>query len=230
MWFNKATSSRQAGKGAIAVLLARFSARFSFTPLCPTRAEAADNCGFELRQLLPKLAEVPPHPSELVPRHCSVMSRSAAPAPGHGRQPAPPSWPRDRSGLWLRNAATGLCLLAAAAAMVVVSFTAQYRMVDATGGWHWWPGWRPRSPMPRPWCSPAWGSRWPCTAAGDPGPDPESGLGRGQRVHERHRGRAGWRNLAIWAMPPVAYALASDTLIAEETASSGPGPWPAASS
>ena len=24
---------------------------------------------------------------------------------------------------------------------------------------------------------------------------------------------AGWRNLAIWAMPPVAYALASDTLI-----------------
>src|SRR6185437_3360331 len=23
----------------------------------------------------------------------------------------------------------------------------------------------------------------------------------------------GWRNLAIWAMPPVAYALASDTLI-----------------
>ena len=24
----------------------------------------------------------------------------------------------------------------------------------------------------------------------------------------------GWRNLAIWALPPVAYALASDTLIA----------------
>ena len=33
----------------------------------------------------------------------------------------------------------------------------------------------------------------------------------------------GWRNLAIWAMPPVAYALASDTL----TASSAPGPSPA---
>jgi hypothetical protein len=29
----------------------------------------------------------------------------------------------------------------------------------------------------------------------------------------------GWRNLAIWALPPVAYALASDTLIV----SSGPG-------
>jgi len=37
---------------------------------------------------------------------------------------------RDRSGLWLRNAAAGLCVLAAAAA--AVSFTAQYRMVDAT--------------------------------------------------------------------------------------------------
>ena len=28
-----------------------------------------------------------------------VMSRPAAPAPGHGSQPAPPSWPGDRSGL-----------------------------------------------------------------------------------------------------------------------------------
>jgi hypothetical protein len=37
---------------------------------------------------------------------------------------------RDRSGLWLRNAAAGLCVLAAAAA--TVSFTAQYRMVYAT--------------------------------------------------------------------------------------------------
>src|SRR3984957_1223710 len=36
----------------------------------------------------------------------------------------------DRSGLWLRNAAAGLCVLAAAAA--AVSCTAQYRMVDAT--------------------------------------------------------------------------------------------------
>jgi hypothetical protein len=36
----------------------------------------------------------------------------------------------------------------------------------------------------------------------------------------------GWRNLAIWAMPPAAYALASDTL---ETASSAPRPLPATS-
>jgi len=35
---------------------------------------------------------------------------------------------QDRSGLWLRNAAAGLCVLAAAAA--AVSFTAQYRMAE----------------------------------------------------------------------------------------------------
>jgi hypothetical protein len=50
--------------------------------------------------------------------------------PGHGSQPAPPGRPNDRSGLWLRNAAAGLGVLAAAAA--AVSFTAQYRMADAT--------------------------------------------------------------------------------------------------
>src|SRR5260370_30004302 len=36
---------------------------------------------------------------------------------------------RDHSRIWLRNAATGLCPFAAAAA--VVSFTAQFRMVHA---------------------------------------------------------------------------------------------------
>ena len=44
-----------------------------------------------------------------------------------------PGWAepgQDHSGRWLRNAAAGLCVLAAAAA--AVSFTAQYRMVDAT--------------------------------------------------------------------------------------------------
>ena len=38
----------------------------------------------------------------------------------------------DRSGLWLRNAAAGLGVLAAAAA--VVSFTAQYRMAETARG------------------------------------------------------------------------------------------------
>ena len=119
---------------------------------------------------------------------------------------------RDHSGIWLRNAATGLCLLAAAAA--VVSFTAQYRMVDAT--------------------------RRLAVVAGLEAAIPDAAalvfacLGIALALHGRRaiRVRAlnlaavgtsvfmnaiaaapGWRNLAIWAMPPIAYALASDTLI-----------------
>jgi hypothetical protein len=141
-----------------------------------------------------------------------IMSRPAAPVPGHGSQPAPPRWPADRSGLWLRNAAAGLCVLAAAAA--AVSFTAQYRMVDAV-------------------------RRLPVVAALEAAiPDAAAlvfaCLGIALAVHGGRALRAralnlasvgasvfmnaiaaapGWRNLAIWAMPPIAYALASDTLI-----------------
>jgi hypothetical protein len=128
---------------------------------------------------------------------------------------AQPGWPgpgKDRSGLWLRNAAAGLCVLAAAAA--VVSFTAQFRMVDAT-------------------------RHLPVIAALEASiPDAAAlvfaCLGVALTLHGRRaiRPRAlnlaavgtsvfmnaiaaapGWRNLAIWAMPPIAYALASDTLV-----------------
>ena len=119
---------------------------------------------------------------------------------------------RDQSGLWLRNAAAGLCVLAAAAA--VVSFTAQYRMVYAT--------------------------RHLTVAAGLEAAIPDAAtlvfacLGVAQALHGRRAIRArtlnlasvstsvfmnaiaaapGWRNLAVWVMPPVAYALVSDTLI-----------------
>ena len=126
-------------------------------------------------------------------------------------RPGSPS--QDRSGLWLRHAAAGLGVLAAAAA--VVSFTAQYRMVDAT-------------------------RHLPSIAALEAAiPDAAAlvfaCLGIALALHGRRALRAralnlasvaasvfmnaiaaapGWRNLAIWAMPPVAYALASDTLIA----------------
>jgi hypothetical protein len=129
--------------------------------------------------------------------------------PGHGRQPSPPN---HRSGLWLRNAAAGLGVLAAAAA--AVSFTAQYRMADAA-------------------------RHLPAIAALEAAiPDAAAlvfaCLGIALALHGRRALRAralnlaavgasvfmnaiaaapGWRNLAIWAMPPVAYALASDTLI-----------------
>jgi hypothetical protein len=57
---------------------------------------------------------------------------ASAPGPGNpaSGRPRPSASGRDHPGIWLRNAATGLCLLAAAAA--VVSFTAQYRMVNTT--------------------------------------------------------------------------------------------------
>jgi len=118
----------------------------------------------------------------------------------------------DRSGLWLRNAAAGLCVLAAAAA--AVSFTAQYRMAESA-------------------------RHLPAIAALEAAiPDAAAVvfacLGIALALHGRRALRAralnlaavgtsvfmnaiaaapGWRNLAIWAMPPIAYALASDTLI-----------------
>src|SRR6266566_2319071 len=119
---------------------------------------------------------------------------------------------QDRSGLWLRNAAAGLCVLAAAAA--AVSFTAQYRMAETA-------------------------RHLPVIAALEALiPDAAAlvfaCLGIALALHGRRALRAralnlapvgasvfmnaiaaapGWRNLAIWILPPVAYALASDTLI-----------------
>src|SRR5579859_8240572 len=141
-----------------------------------------------------------------------IMSGPAARSPGQGRRPILPRWSKDRSGVWLRNAASGLCVLAAAAA--AVSFTAQYRMADAA-------------------------RHLPAIAALEAAiPDAAAlvfaCLGIALALHGRRALRAralnlasvaasvfmnaiaaapGWRNLAIWAMPPVAYALASDTLI-----------------
>src|SRR5271165_5002277 len=143
-----------------------------------------------------------PLPAAAVPQ----ASRTASAGPGW----AGPG--KDRSGLWLRNAAAGLCVLAAAAA--AVSFTAQYRMVDAA-------------------------RRLPVVAALEASiPDAAAlvfaCLAVALALHGRRaiRPRAlnlaavgtsvfmnaiaaapGWRNLAIWAMPPIAYALASDTLV-----------------
>jgi hypothetical protein len=118
----------------------------------------------------------------------------------------------DRSGLWLRNAVAGLGALAAAAA--AVSFTAQYQMILAA-------------------------RQLPLIAALEAAiPDAAAlvfaSLGIALALHGRRALRPrvlnvasvavsvfmnaiaaapGWRALAIWVMPPVAYALASDTLI-----------------
>src|SRR5437588_575870 len=63
----------------------------------------------------------------VIPLTLTALARSTGTPPSS--RPA-----NDRSGLWLRNAAAGLCVLAAAAA--AVSFTPQYRMVDATRHQH----------------------------------------------------------------------------------------------
>ena len=153
---------------------------------------------------------------------CLLLTRTSPPAPaatsvrdaGQAAS-AQRGWAgpgQDHSGLWLRNAAAGLCVLAAAAA--VVSFTAQYRMVEAT--------------------------RHLRVIAALEAAIPDAAalvfacLGIALALHGRRAIRAralnlasvaasvfmnaiaagpGWRNLAIWAMPPIAYALASDTLI-----------------
>ena len=146
----------------------------------------------------------------LTPSRLAVLALVSS--SGHGSRPVPPGRPNDRSGLWLRNAAAGLGVLAAAAA--AVSFTAQYRMVDAT-------------------------RHLPAIAALEAAiPDAAAlvfaSLGIALALHGRRALRAralnlaavgtsvvmnvlaaepGWRNLAIWALPPAAYALASDTLI-----------------
>jgi hypothetical protein len=118
----------------------------------------------------------------------------------------------DGPGIWLHCAAAGLCVLAAAAA--AVSFTAQYRLVYA--------------------------ARRLAVIAGLEAAIPDAAalvfacLGVALALHGRHAVRArvlnvasagasvfmnliaaapGWRDLAVWTMPPAAYALASDTLI-----------------
>ena len=115
-------------------------------------------------------------------------------------------------GIWLYVAAAGLFALAGAAA--AVSFSAQYRLVYA--------------------------ARRLAVAAGLEAAIPDAAalvfacLGVALALHGRRAIRArllnmaaagtsvtmnviaaapGWRDLAVWAMPPAAYALSSDTLI-----------------
>ena len=171
-----------------------------------------------MRPASPILISHNPGDRPVMPRVLLVLTGPAGPSVPQVRSTGKVSgagWPdsgQDRSGPWLRNAAAGLCMLAAAAA--AVSFTAQYRMVDAT-------------------------RHLPVVAALEAAiPDAAAlvfaCLGIALALHGRRALRAralnlasvgasvfmnaiaaapGWPNLAIWAMPPVAYALASDTLI-----------------
>jgi hypothetical protein len=151
----------------------------------------------------------PKPPALLLLALSSTPGPAPAPPLGHHPQSVPPN---NHSGLWLRNAAAGLGVLAAAAA--TVSFTAQYRMTETA-------------------------RHLPAVAALEAAiPDAAAlvfaSLGIALALHGRRALRAralnlasvgasvfmnaiaaapGWRNLAIWILPPAAYALASDTLI-----------------
>ena len=143
---------------------------------------------------MPRLLSCPP---------TAVACRSLVPGGGE---------PGDRSGAWLRTAMAGLAVLAAAAA--VVSYQAQYQLVAGY-------------------------KHAPVVAAVQAAiPDVAAlvfaSLGIALALHGRRAVRAralnvaavgtsvamnalaaapGWRALAVWVLPPVAYALASDTLI-----------------
>ena len=143
----------------------------------------------------------PAGPQELATETSAVP---AAPWPRHARP--------GRPQVWLPAAAGGLGVLAGAAA--TVSYAAQYRLVDA--------------------------ARHLALAAALEAAIPDAAalvfacLGVALALHGRRAVRArllnvasagasvfmnviaaapGWRNVAVWAMPPAAYALASDTLI-----------------
>ena len=138
-------------------------------------------------------------------------AKLAVATPGNA-QPRHARTARDPLGLWLGAAGTGLLVLAAAAA--AVSFAAQYRLVYA--------------------------ARHLTLVAGLEAAIPDAAalvfacLGVALALRGRRAVRArvlnlasagvsvfmnviaaapGWRDLAVWAMPPTAYALASDTLI-----------------
>ena len=123
-----------------------------------------------------------------------------------------PGRPKDRAGTWLRRAMFALAVLAAAAA--IVSYEAQYRLVYDTK--HVTPIALIQAGIP------------------DAGALVFACLGIALALCGKRALRAralnlasvaasvfmnviaaapGWRNLAIWAMPPIAYALASDTLV-----------------
>ena len=141
------------------------------------------------------------------------LAAAAGPEYGAGHRPAPAGASRDdRPGRWLAAAMVSLAVLAAGAA--VVSFAAQYRMVLAAKG--------------------------SVPVAGLEAGIPDvaalifATLGIALALHGKRAIRArvlnvaavgtsvlmnalaaapGWRAAAIWVMPPVAYAIASDTLI-----------------
>jgi hypothetical protein len=129
---------------------------------------------------------------------------------GPGPSPAGP-W-RDRSGAWLHNAAVGLLVLAAGAA--VVSFSSQYQMVYAARGLAVIAALEAAIPDAASVVFACLGIALALHGRRAVRPRVLNVAAVGTSVFMNAIAAApGWRSLAIWVMPPVAYALASDTLI-----------------
>jgi hypothetical protein len=147
-------------------------------------------------------------PGQVAPPDTAAADTGAESVPGA----SPAKFAQGQPRVWLPVAAVGLCVLAGAAA--AVSYAAQYRLV--------------------------YSARHLAVAAALEAAIPDAAalvfacLGVALAVYGRRAIRArllnvasagasvfmnviaaapGWRDLAVWAMPPAAYALASDTLI-----------------
>ena len=121
--------------------------------------------------------------------------------------------PKHQAGQWLRNAMIALGLLAAAAA--VVSFTAQYRMVDAAKGTAAVAALEAAIPDVSAVVFAALGIALALHGRRAVGPRVLNVAAVATSIGMNYLAAgSGWRDAAIWVMPSVAYAVASDRVIA----------------
>jgi hypothetical protein len=119
---------------------------------------------------------------------------------------------KDRAGTWLRNAMLALGLLAAAAA--VVSFEAQYRMVLAAKGVRLVAALEAGIPDVSAVVFAALGIALALQGRRALRPRALNVAAVATSIGMNYLAAAGgWRDAAIWVMPSVAYAVASDTAI-----------------
>jgi hypothetical protein len=156
--------------------------------------------------LMPRILLTGPNPAMSFMARVPNTKRFTSNQPWHSA-PDP-----DHSGIWLRNAATGLCLLAAAAA--TVSFTAQYRLIYATRRLAVVAGLEAAIPDAAALVFACLGIALALHGSRAIRPRILNLASVGTSVFMNTIAAApGWRDLAIWSMPPIAYGLASDTLI-----------------
>ena len=121
--------------------------------------------------------------------------------------------PKDQAGRWLRNAMIALGLLAAAAA--VVSFTAQYRMVYVAKGTAAVAALEAAIPDVSAVVFAALGIALALHGRRAVGPRVLNVAAVATSIGMNYLAAgSGWRDAAIWVMPSVAYAVASDRVIA----------------